>query len=36
VLRAWREHLAVTDEEARLLHIVAKPEEAVELLRNQF
>ncbi|MDE3088831.1 MAG: LOG family protein [Chloroflexota bacterium] len=32
VLRAWREHLAVSDEEARLLHIVAKPEEAVSKL----
>ena len=36
VLRAWREHLAVTDEEARLLHVVENPEDAVELLRNQF
>jgi hypothetical protein len=35
VLRAWLEHLAVTDDEAGLLHIAAKPEEAIELLRQQ-
>ena len=32
VLNAWREHLAVTDEEAQLLQVVHNPEEAVKLL----
>ncbi len=32
VLRAWREHLAVTEEEAGLLFLAAKPEEAVTRL----
>ena len=32
VLRAWREHLAVTEEEAGLLFLTAKPEEAIALL----
>jgi uncharacterized protein (TIGR00730 family) len=32
VLRVWREHLAVTDEELRLLRVVNAPEEAVALL----
>lgn len=32
VLRVWREQLTVTDEEARLLQVVEKPEQAVELL----
>ncbi|HEX7588123.1 MAG TPA: LOG family protein [Anaerolineae bacterium] len=32
VVQAWREHLPVTDEEAELLHVVARPEEAVEYL----
>ncbi len=35
VLRAWREYLPVTDEEAGLLQVVAQPEEAVELLCQQ-
>ena len=35
VLQSWREHLPITDEEARLLHIAAQPEEAVDLLRQQ-
>lgn len=30
VLKAWQEHLAVTDEEIKLLHVVTRPEEAVE------
>jgi len=34
VLRAWQEHLAVTDEEAKLLHVVARPEDAVELMMH--
>jgi predicted Rossmann-fold nucleotide-binding protein len=32
VVHSWRKYLAVTEEEAKLLHIVVKPEEAVELL----
>lgn len=32
VLRAWREHLTVTEEETNLLQVVARPEEAVALL----
>lgn len=32
VLRAWREHLAVTEEEANLLKVAARPEEAVAWL----
>jgi len=32
VLRVWREQLAVTEEEARLLQVAEKPEEAVGLL----
>lgn len=32
VLRVWREQLAVTEEEAKLLQVVAKPEEAVGTL----
>jgi uncharacterized protein (TIGR00730 family) len=32
VLRAWREHLAVTEEEAGLLQCADKPEQAVKLL----
>ncbi len=32
VLQVWHEHLAVTDEELALLHVVAQPEEAVEHL----
>jgi uncharacterized protein (TIGR00730 family) len=32
VIRAWREQLPVTDEEAALLHIVARPEEAVDFM----
>lgn len=35
VLRAWREYLAVTEDEARLLHLASVPEEAVEFLRQQ-
>lgn len=35
VLRAWREHLAVTEEEASLLQCADKPEEAVALLVKQ-
>ncbi len=36
VVRSWREHLAVTEEESSLLQIAAKPEEAVELLQKCF
>jgi uncharacterized protein (TIGR00730 family) len=36
VLDAWRAHLAVTEEEARLLQVVNKPEDAVEMLLRQF
>lgn len=32
VLRAWREHLTVTAEEARLLQVVKEPHDAVEYL----
>jgi uncharacterized protein (TIGR00730 family) len=32
VLRAWREHLAVTDEELALLCVVARPDEALACL----
>jgi uncharacterized protein (TIGR00730 family) len=35
VLQSFREHLPVTDEESNLLYIAAKPEDAVELLRQQ-
>jgi uncharacterized protein (TIGR00730 family) len=35
VLHAWREHLVVTDEEVTLLHLVSRPEEAVEFLCQQ-
>ncbi len=34
VLRAWQEHLAVTDEEVQLLRVVARPEEAVALMTH--
>jgi uncharacterized protein (TIGR00730 family) len=30
VLRAWQEHLAVTDDEAKLLCVTTRPEDAVE------
>jgi uncharacterized protein (TIGR00730 family) len=36
VLRSWREHLDVTEEEVSLLRVVSKPEEAVALLVEQF
>jgi uncharacterized protein (TIGR00730 family) len=36
VLEAWREQLPVTEEEARLLQVVDKPEEAVALLVREF
>jgi len=36
VLRSWREHLAVTEEEVELLHIAAQPAEAVDLLQQRF
>ena len=36
VLGACREHLAVTDDEARLLQCVAQPEDAVEFLSARF
>ena len=32
VLRAWHDHLAVTEEELALLQVVTSPEQAVELL----
>jgi len=32
VLRVWQENLAVTDEELKLLQVVTRPEQAVELL----
>lgn len=32
VLKVWQEHLAVTDEEIKLLHVVTRPEDAVELM----
>jgi uncharacterized protein (TIGR00730 family) len=32
VLHAWSEHLTVTEEEVRLLHVVAEPHDAVEYL----
>ncbi len=35
VLRVWREHLAVTEEEAQLLQVVREPAEAVALLTRQ-
>jgi uncharacterized protein (TIGR00730 family) len=35
VIHAWREHLAVTAEEARLLEVVDTPERAIELLTRQ-
>ena len=35
VLQVWRDQLGVTEEEAGLLQIVYKPEEAVELLCRQ-
>ncbi len=36
VLRVWREQLAVTEEEAQLLQVVEKPEDAVALLVQNF
>ena len=36
VLEAWCEQLAVTEEEAQLLQVVDKPEEAVALLVREF
>ncbi|MBI5032773.1 MAG: LOG family protein [Chloroflexi bacterium] len=35
VLQVWRDHLGVTEEEASLLQVVYKPEDAVELLCKQ-
>ncbi len=35
VLASWREHLAVTEEEAALLRVVTTPAEAVELLKKE-
>jgi uncharacterized protein (TIGR00730 family) len=32
VIQSWREHLAVTEEEANLLQVVARPEDAVAIL----
>lgn len=34
VLQVWREQLAVTEEEAGLLQVVEKPEQALELLKD--
>jgi uncharacterized protein (TIGR00730 family) len=35
VLASWREHLAVTEEEAALLRVAATPREAIELLKKE-
>ena len=34
VVQAWREHLPVTDAEAALLHVIARPEEAVDYVAH--
>jgi len=35
VIASWRAHLAVTEEEAQLLHVIATPEETVAFLSAQ-
>ncbi len=34
VLQAWRDHLAVVDEELKFLHVVDAPEEAIQFLQS--